>query len=120
MYQVAVPVWNQIGETVPLKTDWAKQMFPLPEDQMEKALALEEKRLMRTEEGVVAAAYLKMMPLLWEREAIAQYKAEHPEWEAALPEVNDVEEAVMLASEDLPLTRAQQGRLRKLLSTLPL
>lgn len=119
MHQVAIPIWNQIGETVPLQTDWAKQMFPLPEDQMQKALALEEQRLMQTEDSTVSAAYLMVMPLLWEREAIARFKQEHPELEASLPEVGAVDEAVILASQEFPLDASQQKRLANLLRTAP-
>ena len=119
MHQVAIPVWNEIGETVPLKTDWAKQMFPLPEDQMLEALDKETRRLQRTDKPMVVAAYLMVMPLLWESEAIAQYKAEHPELMGALPEVADAGEAVLLASKDFPLTASDQKRLEKLLRTPP-
>ena len=119
MHQVNAAVWNRIGETVPLKTEWAQQIFPLPEDQMTVALDKEAKRLQRTENPIVVAAYLTMLPLLWENQAIAQYKAEHPELMDALPEVADAAEAVTLASRDFPLTESDQTRLRKLLQTPP-
>ena len=38
MYSVATPIWNKIANTQPLKTDWAKRMFPLEEEQMSSAL----------------------------------------------------------------------------------
>lgn len=119
MHQVATRVWNEIGETVPLKTDWAKQMFPLPQDEMERALSREEKALSRKDRPMVVSAYLMVMPLLWEREAIAQFKAEHPELIDALPDVESVQEAVMLASQEFPLDERQQARLSRLLQTPP-
>jgi hypothetical protein len=119
MHQVATRVWNEIGETVHLRTDWAKQIFPLPDDQMEKALSLEEKRLMQKDRPIVVSAYLMVMPLLWERDAIAQFKAMNPNLMAALPEVESVQEAVMLASSEFPLDDSQQKRLAKLLQTPP-
>lgn len=119
MQQIATRVWNEIGETVPLKTDWAKQMFPLPPDEMEKALAREEKALSRKDRPMVVSAYLMVMPLLWEREAIAQFKVEHPEMLDALPDVESVQEAVILASQEFPLDERQQKRLAKLLQAPP-
>lgn len=119
MHQVATRVWNEIGETVPLATTWAQQMFPLPTDQMAKALDREEKRLSMKDKPVVVAAYLLVMPLLWERAAIAKFKTEHPEMIEVLPEVESVQEAVMLASQEFPLDKRQQQRLARLLQTEP-
>ena len=119
VHQVATRVWNEIGETVPLKTDWAKQMFPLPPSEMEKALDLEQERLSKADRPVVVAAYLLVMPLLWEREAIAKFKRAHPEMMDALPNVESVQEAVMLASTEFPLDKRQQQRLARLLQTAP-
>lgn len=120
MHQVATRVWNEIGETVPLKTDWAKQVFPLPDEMMQTALADEESRL--TEAGfdpMVSAAYLLAMPLLQERDAIAQFKANHPEMSGVLPEIGAVDEAVLLASQEFPLDDSQKRQLQMLLQRPP-
>jgi len=119
MYQIAPRIWNEIGETVPLKTEWAKQMFPLPDDQMTAALNREEKRLSRTDDPMTAVAYLLVMPLLWERDAIAQFKEEHPETAHLLPEIGAVDEAVMLAASEYPLDERQKQRLALLLQQDP-
>lgn len=119
MHQVATRIWNEIGETVPLKTDWAKQMFPLPPDQMSMALSREERRLSQKDKPIVVSAYLMVMPLLWEANAIARFKVEHPEMDSVLPDVESVQEAVMLAAQEFPLDDSQQKRLAKLLQTPP-
>jgi hypothetical protein len=38
VHQASATVWNQIAETQTLETEWALQMFPLPEDQLQVAL----------------------------------------------------------------------------------
>ena len=120
MYQAPAAVWNEIAETQPLATAWAEQMFPLPEAELDRALEREETRLVdEGADGQVASAYLIVMPLLWEREAIRRYKAETQHATGSLPMVETVQQAVMLASRDYPLTKAQQASLAKLLATEP-
>ena len=79
MHQAAARYWNEIAETQPLKTEWAQQMFPLLQEDMDLALENEEKRLFReTNNPRVASAYLKIMPLLWENRAISNYLKDNP------------------------------------------
>lgn len=119
MHQVSATIWNQIAESQPLKTDWAKQMFPLPEADLETALDREHARISANAGEVVAAAYLKIMPLLWERTAILNYLKDNPSLTHALPEVTSVSEAVDLASRDFRLSNPERARLTTLLQGEP-
>lgn len=121
MYQIAARVWNQIAETQPLQTEWAQQMFPLPQDELNKALDLEADRVAAEVGGdrQVALAYLSVMPLLWERKAISRFLTENASLIQALPPIETVPEAVNAASMDRPLTSTQQNRLATLLQVLP-
>lgn len=91
----------------------------MTEARMSKALEIKEKALSKADRPMVAAAYLLVMPLLWENEAITAYKAKHPAEADALPEVTAVDEAVMLATREFPLDVSQQRRLASLLADPP-
>ena len=120
MYQAHAIIWNQIAEQQTLLTDWAKQMFPLPEDQMALALEREERRLL--DEGVGAAvvgAYLKVMPLLWEKVAISNFLKDNPEIGGAIPPIETASEAVLMAARDFSLTIPMKKRLLALLKIEP-
>lgn len=119
MYQVPTAVWNQIAETQRLETPWAKWIFPLPEEDQEKAVLDEELRLTtRAGSAMLAMAYLTVAPLLWERRAIRLWKTENGE-NPGLPSIETAQEAVILASKDRPLTADQQRTLSSMLSTPP-
>ena len=120
MHQIAVKVWNEIAEQGDLNTAWAKRVFPMSEAKMDRALSLATDNLQKTHPSLVAAAYLMVMPLLWERDAIVEYVTDHPEMTSALPEVTAVDEAVMLASREFPLDESQQKTLAALLAEPPL
>jgi hypothetical protein len=95
-------------------------MFPLPPDEMSKALDREEARIAKAVGGdaLVAAAYLRVMPLVWEADAIeglARIDGPNP----ALPLIRTAQEAVIVASNDYPMTKAQQQTLHGLLRTHP-
>jgi len=120
MYQAPAAIWNAIAETQTLRTEWAKQMFPLPDEELDSALQQEEARLThKAGSAKVAAAYLIVMPLLWEREAIAAFRQENGSL-ASLPEIETAQEAVIVASKYYPLTQAQQATLRNMLLTAPM
>lgn len=119
MYQAPAAIWNAIAETQTLATPWAEQMFPLPEDDLAAALEAEERRLVdEGADGQVASAYLVVMPLLWERKAIRTFKAMGGPGNS-LPMVETVQQAVIVASKDYPLTKRQQATLAELLATEP-
>lgn len=121
MYQATAKIWNEIADSQTLETDWAKQMFPLPPDDMLEALNREERRIAEEKDVPLrlATAYLLVMPLLWERRAIARYVASHPQAEAALPNVETVGEAVMLASKEYSITSQDQRQLAAMLVMPP-
>lgn len=120
MHQAAAKYWNQIAETQPLATPWAQQVFPLPQEQMDKALGREEDSLIAAgTDPVVAAAYLKLMPLLWERTAISNYLLENPELRAAMPPLESLSEALRVAERDFPMTGSRLLKLRELLQKRP-
>lgn len=120
MHQAAARYWNAIAESQPLKTEWAQQMFPLPQEDMDLALENEEKRLMReTSNPVLASAYLKIMPLLWESAAISSYLKDEPSLRAAIPPIESVAEAIMIAGKDFRLTKGELVRLAEMLKEPP-
>jgi hypothetical protein len=120
MHQVSAAIWNRIAETQTLATEWAQQMFPLPEKDLDLALEREEGRLAAQAGPHVAVAYLRVMPLLWEREAISRFLQEEPNLRHALPVLEDASEAVMVASRDSHLTASEKRRLHSLLQERPL
>lgn len=118
MYQAPATIWNAVAE-FPLRTTWAEQMFPLPGDLLQEELQAEEDRLVaETGSKVLTAAYLTVMPLLWERMAISQYKAEAGEV-ASLPAVETVDDALAVAVGDFPLSETDKTRLREMLLIKP-
>lgn len=120
MHQAAAKFWNQIAESQPLATEWAQQMFPLPQAQMDKALDREEQRLTReSNDAVVASAYLKIMPLLWERVAISKYLLANPSLRMAMPPIETIAEAVQIARKDFHLTTPQLMKLSEMLKRTP-
>jgi len=120
MHQAAAKFWNAIAQTQPLKTEWAQQMFPLPQDQLDLALEKEEQRLTReANDPVVASAYLKIMPLLWEHEAISRFLNANPSLTIAMPPLQSLAEALMVARKDFRLTNAQMAKLKQMLSETP-
>jgi hypothetical protein len=82
---------------------------------------MEEDRIVRDHKvaPIVAAAYLLVMPLLWERRAIRTFKDQHPEMNRALPPVETVEDAVEMASEEFALDSNQKQQLDALLEKPP-
>lgn len=120
MHQAAAKFWNEIARTQTLKTEWAQQMFPLPQEQLDQALEREEQRLTReTNDPQVASAYLKIMPLLWENEAISKFLNANPSMTVAMPTLQSLSEALMVARKDFRLTNGQMAKLKTLLNAPP-
>lgn len=122
MHQLPARVWNEIARTQKLKTSWAKKMFPLQPDAMDSALADEEERVAKQElngDYQAAAAYLKIMPLLWERMAVQDFLKDNPSQMGSLVDVTTAEEAVILAGRDFTLTGLQKRKLHKLFKKTP-
>lgn len=115
MHQVHSQVWNEIAKQ-PLVSQLGKRVFHLPETEMD--LELEKISAEMDQAGVpweVRLSFTKVAPLLAEREAIAAFTRENPEYQRALPNVEDVGEAVILASMEDELNEQQQEQLAGLL-----
>ena len=120
MHQAPARIWNRIADEQTLRTAWAQQMFPLPEEQMETALEREGDRLTKEADGdsLVAAMYLRVMPLVWEADAIRRDAMKHGP-NPALPLIETAQEAAIVASKDYPMTKAQIRKLHAMLRTEP-
>ena len=119
MYQAPARVWNQIAEAGPLRTGWAEQMFPLPDDLLLLGLENEEKRLAQIlPNGKTVAAYLTVMPMLWEAQAIRNWQAVAGPSMAVFP-LESVEQAMRVAMGDYRLEPQEQEALRALLLVEP-
>ena len=96
-------------------------MFPLPAEELAAALVEEEARLAAGPAGSakVAAGYLMVMPLVWERAAIAAFRREAGAM-GSLPAIETAQEAVIVASKDFPMTKAEQKTLSAMLQTAPM
>ena len=112
---IAAPIWNEIAQTQPLKTEWARKAFVLDGLAMAELEDREWKTIKAKSDSETAAALTDMKPLLLENVAIAKFTQEHPELRQALPEVASISEALILASQDYQLSRMQQAKLRGLL-----
>ena len=121
MHQLPARVWNAIAEEQPLTTAFASRLFPLSQPKLDSALEKETEKLKGNgvSDPLVRQAYLTMAPLLWENKAIQAFATDHPEHQAALKDVEEVNEAVLMASQDAPLSTSQQQQLRELLQTPP-
>lgn len=119
MYQAPAAIWNAIAEAGPLRTPWAEQMFPLPDDLLAMALESEEKRLDGLfPGGPTSAAYLVVMPMLWEAKAIRTWQDQAGPNAAVFP-LETVDEAMRVATGDYLMTEAQQAALRAMLLVEP-
>ena len=119
MYQVPLPVWNEIAQSQPLSQPWAELFRCETLEQLTAALAKMEKDLEnRGVDAKTIRGYLLMAPLLVENEAISTYIEEMGRYDlrSAMPEICSVNEAVILASQEYRLNPSQQARLSKLLT----
>lgn len=115
MFHAPAATWNRIAEHE-LQSDLAQRLFPLPEEELAEAIDAELEELTATQtEGdeVLAAAFLKVAPSLWEREAIRAYRAETLDPEPPIAET--VDEALAIADGDYHLSEEQRDRLEALL-----
>ena len=119
MRNAPAALWNEIADSQTLRTGWAEQMFPLPDDLLAKALDLEEQRVAeQLGSPLAAAAYLVVMPLLWEGAAIQRWVSQNGP-NPALPPVQTVDAAMQVAMGDYPLTPDEAQALRALLLVEP-
>ena len=119
MYQVPMRVWNEIAMSQPLSQPWVRLFRATPEEFPAMLDELVDKPLekMGADDRVILA-YRLVAPLLIENEAISAYleESQQPTLRASLPEINSVNEAVMLASMEYEMTPSQQRKLTQLLS----
>ena len=119
MYQVPMRVWNEIAMSQPLSEPWLQLFHATPETFPALLDKLVDKPLekMGVDDRVILA-YRLVAPLLIENEAISAYleESQQPTLRASLPEINSVNEAVMLASMEYEMTPSQQRKLTQLLS----
>lgn len=113
---VAAVIWNEIAAQGKLQTAWAKKVFAMDEEEL-SAQENEEYRAMKAAgtDHDVASAFLDVRHLLLEHEAITRYCRKNPQMRNALPEVDSVNEAILLAQGDRFLTPPQTRQLRELL-----
>lgn len=118
MYQTPMAVWNEIAKSQPLSQPWAT-LFRLEPDQLPAKLAemVDRPAEEAGADNETVLAFRLVAPLLVETEAISSYLEETRQsiLRASLPEINSVNEAVMLASMEYRLTPSQQKMLTKLL-----
>lgn len=112
---------QEIAQTQRLKTNWARQVFPMPEEGKAAFLSKEAKELRAKGYDLECVlAYQTFAPLLAENEAISRYlvASGSPHLRGCLPEVTSVNEALTMASQDYLLTRPQISQLRKMMTRL--
>lgn len=118
MNQVPAEIWNQIAQTQPLQSQWARQTFKLKTNDLDARMDLEHKAL--TRKGVnnkVIVALQTVRPLLVENRAISDWISEtnQPELRQALPEILDLAEAAQIAALEHSLNPSQAEELQSLL-----
>lgn len=120
MHQVPMRVWNEIAMSQPLSQPWVRLFRATPEQFPAMLDELVDKPLeQQGADNRVILAYRLVAPLLMENEAISAYleETQQPTLRASLPEVTSVNEAVILASMEYPLTQSQQQKLTQLLAS---
>lgn len=124
MMQVPATVWNRIAKTQRLRTEWAENLFRMSGQEMGETLDRMAGLLVKNKKGddLVAAAYLKLAPLLVENEAISRFieKTGSTDLRSALPDLTDVPETLDLAQQEYRLNPKQLAQLSELLKALPM
>ncbi len=121
MTEVPQTVWNQMAKTVPLQSDWAKEMFPATPEQVEKYLDDQSRKMSNAcFLSRVISSYQTVVPLLLESEAISLFIEQTGNYglRQALPEVNSAQEAVSLMMRDRMLDEEEIDQLYNLLKPL--
>ena len=104
----------------PLSQPWVRLFRATPEEFPAMLDELVDKPLEKMgADNRVILAYRLVAPLLMENEAISAYleETQQPTLRTSLPEVTSVNEAVILASMEYPLTQSQQKKLAQLLAS---
>lgn len=124
MVSVAAVVWNGLAKEQKLRTEWARHLFLIRQEQIGEvtdAVAENLYKVAKQKLGVddlssgVTLGYLAVLPLLLEAPAIRRYLEVHPGYSNALPEVNTLDDAVNLMARDQMLQAEERSQLWKLL-----
>lgn len=121
MYQVPARVWNEIAASEELVNPSFERLMKMNDEQILQAL--DEQAKVLEARGVpdrVIVAYQRLAPLLAENEAISRYinRTGNTSLREALPEILNAEEAVVIATQDRPLSKSEQKTLLDMLKRL--
>ena len=118
MHQVPTVVWNEIAKSQPLSEPWAT-LFRMKDEELEQGIEtlVDKPAEAAGADNRTVLAYRLTAPLLVENEAISSFlqETQQSSLRMSLPEINSVNEAVILASMEYRLTRSQQAKLKELL-----
>lgn len=121
MYQVPARVWNEIAASEELVNPSFQKLMQMTQEQLTQALESQAKVLeARGVPDSVIVAYQRLAPLLAENEAISRYinRTGNTSLREALPEILNAEEAVVIATQDRPLSKSEQKTLLDMLKRL--
>lgn len=121
MHQVPQEIWQEIHALAneQIRTQWADRLFPESAETVTEELEQQGMRMRgRGVDNKVVLAFQMTAPLLQEREAISTYlaKTHRVDLRGALPELETVDDAVLLAEKELMLSPRQSTTLRNLLT----
>lgn len=119
MHQVPTVVWNEIAKSQPLSEPWAT-LFRMKDEELEQGIEtmVDAPAEKAGADNRTVLAYRLTAPLLVENAAISAYleETQQSSLRTSLPELNSVNEAVILASMEYRLTQSQQAKLKNLLA----
>jgi hypothetical protein len=118
VYQTPQPIWNEIAATQELRTPLWRAMFRLSPEELSGSMESLEANLESKGADVrVTRAYLLVAPLLAENLAISRYieASGRDSLRSSMPEIETVNEATILASQEFSLKPSQQAKLQELL-----
>lgn|SRR5690554_4780670 len=121
MHQVPARVWNEIAASEELASPSFERLMKMNDEQILQALDEQAKALeARGVPDSVIVAYQRLAPLLAENEAISRYinRTGNTSLREALPEILNAEEAVVIATQDQPLSKSEQKTLLDMLKRL--
>lgn len=121
MYQVPARIWNEIAASEELVNPSFQKLMQMNQEQLTQALESQAQALEAN--GVpdrVIVAYQEIAPLLSENAAISRYinRTGNSSLRDALPEILNAEEAVVIATQDRPLSKSEQKTLLDMLKRL--
>ena len=119
MRQLPQAVWSKIADQPEMKQETFKTLFRMTPESLDLALDEQAEKLARSgHEDKVILAYQTVIPLLLENQAISAYliKTDDLALRQALPEIQTVNEALLVAQKEYRLTVKQNQSLQQLLS----